>query len=111
MSSPFLQVRAVGAVMCGAHILLEEFPTRQDFSEGKKANEASTCRACAASTSALSTLMTCLEICTGDMLALNIGRRTWLAGKNGVTWIMTILDGHSGGKWETGTSGVLLSSL
>ena len=53
--------------------------------------------ACAASTSALSTLMMCLEICTGDMLALNIGRRTWQAAKMVFSRIM---DGR--GEQETG---------
>jgi len=53
--------------------------------------------ACAASTSALSTLMMCLEFCTGDMLALNIGRRTWQAAKMVFSRIM---DGR--GEQETG---------
>jgi len=38
---------------------------------------------CAASTSALSTLMMGLEIWTGDIFALNSGRRTWHPNKPG----------------------------
>ena len=67
--------------------------------EGKEAQQKNTSAggACAASTSALSTLMMCLEICTGDMLALNIGRRTWQATKMVFSRIM---DGR--GEQETG---------